>query len=184
MYYPDNFLPEYQFREQHRRRIHANAHLLISAAENYRPEQDPFFRKMIGLRELPQRLLEKLGQRPAGGAPPFSMNNFTLLERTADCKLAYGLMGKFWKAGYGLISIDDTTQFTHTRLPGTARLLLTYEVRQIDEQCSELITETRVYCPDAQSLRSFTPYWYLIRPISGVIRRRMLSAIDRSVTGG
>ncbi len=184
MHYSDKFLPEYQFREQHQRRICASADRLISEAEHYRPEQDPFFRKMIGLREWPQRLLQRFGQRPASGQPPFSLNNFTLLERTADYQLAYGLMGKFWQAGYGLTPIDDADYFSRVRLPATASLLLTYQARQIDEHFSELITETRVFCPDAASLRAFTPYWYLIRPVSGLIRRRMLSGIARNVTGG
>ena len=30
---------------------------------------------------------------------------------------------------------------------------------------------------DAAALRSFRPYWYLIRPVSGMIRRRMLRTI-------
>lgn len=182
MQYSDRWLPQYQFHEQHQRRIPASAERVISAAESYRPEQDPFFRKMIGLREWPQRLLEQLGRRPPSGQPPFSMDNFTLLERSDHCQLAYGLMGKFWETDYGLIPVEDNDFFTHTRQPGTSRLLLTFQARQIDSQVSELITETRVFCPDSASLKAFTPYWYLIRPVSGIIRRRMLSSIARNVT--
>jgi hypothetical protein len=40
-----------------------------------------------------------------------------------------------------------------------------------------LTTETRVYCPDRYSLLMFTPYWLAIRPVSGVLRRRMLRTI-------
>ena len=39
-----------------------------------------------------------------------------------------------------------------------------------------LTAETRVYCPDRYSLLRFTPYWLAIRPVSGLLRRRMLSA--------
>jgi hypothetical protein len=34
-----------------------------------------------------------------------------------------------------------------------------------------------VYCPDRYSLLMFTPYWLAIRPVSGVLRRRMLRTI-------
>lgn len=184
MHYSDQFLPQYQFREQHQRQIPATPQCVIIAAEHYRPEQDPFFRKMIQLREWPQRLLERTGCRPTSGHPPFSMDNFTLLERSHNFQLAYGLMGRFWEAGYGLTPVADIDFFTDTHLPGTARLLLTFQALPIDAQVSVLITETRVFCPDSASLKAFTPYWYLIRPVSGMIRRRMLSAIARNVTGG
>jgi hypothetical protein len=42
-----------------------------------------------------------------------------------------------------------------------------------------LVTETRVFCPDRASLLKFTPYWLLIRPVSGLIRRRILSSIKQ-----
>ena len=45
---------------------------------------------------------------------------------------------------------------------------------------TELTTETRVLCADAGARRRFLPYWYLIRPASGMIRRVMLREIRRS----
>jgi len=43
---------------------------------------------------------------------------------------------------------------------------------------TRLLTETRVHCVDAGARRRFTPYWWLIRPVSGLIRRRLLARID------
>jgi hypothetical protein len=40
-----------------------------------------------------------------------------------------------------------------------------------------LHTQTRVFCTDEASLRRFRPYWLLIRPVSGLIRRRLLARI-------
>ncbi|ABJ14701.1 hypothetical protein I5G24_21295 [Pseudomonas aeruginosa] len=42
-----------------------------------------------------------------------------------------------------------------------------------------LHTETRVFCPDRASRLRFTPYWLAIRPVSGLIRRRLLAGIER-----
>ncbi|SEA49031.1 hypothetical protein [Variovorax sp. YR216] len=39
------------------------------------------------------------------------------------------------------------------------------------------LTETRVQCVDRSALRHFTPYWWVIRPVSGLIRRRLLARI-------
>ena len=38
-------------------------------------------------------------------------------------------------------------------------------------------TRTRVWCGDAAAQRRFTAYWLLIRPASGLIRRRMLQRV-------
>ena len=52
-------------------------------------------------------------------------------------------------------------------------------MRKMNAVVRELTTQTRVHCLDADALRRFTSYWYLIRPVSGLIRRRMLKAIAR-----
>ena len=60
-----------------------------------------------------------------------------------------------------------------------ARLALNFSVAQTD-QGQTLTTQTRVFCPDDESLRRFRPYWLLIRPASGFIRRRLLQRIARA----
>ncbi|MCA4125719.1 hypothetical protein LDY98_05140, partial [Pseudomonas aeruginosa] len=46
-----------------------------------------------------------------------------------------------------------------------------------------LHTETRVFCPDRASRLRFTPYWVAIRPVSGLIRRRLLAGIGAEHPG-
>jgi hypothetical protein len=40
-----------------------------------------------------------------------------------------------------------------------------------------LVTHTRVHCPDEAQRRRFAPYWFAIRPVSGLIRQRLLRRI-------
>ncbi|EGH05146.1 hypothetical protein PSYAE_24927, partial [Pseudomonas amygdali pv. aesculi str. 0893_23] len=54
-------------------------------------------------------------------------------------------------------------------------------IHELGDGLTRLVTETRVQCLDAVALRQFRPYWYLIRPFSGLIRRRVLKAIQRKV---
>jgi hypothetical protein len=42
-----------------------------------------------------------------------------------------------------------------------------------------LTTETRVHVPDPVSLRKFRRYWRIVRPLSGLIRKRILEAAKR-----
>jgi len=169
----DSYLPLYQFSETHSCRIAADAAPILDAAGRYKPEDDLFFRAMIGLREMPARLL---GRR---GSKPFGMQNFTLLERT-DRALVYGLAGQFWRPDYGLRPITDGSAFREFQEPGVPRLALSFEVASQAGGAHRLTTETRVFCPDAVSRRKFRFYWLLIRPVSGLIRSRILASIRKT----
>ncbi|MNY57193.1 hypothetical protein D3C86_1933640 [compost metagenome] len=88
-----------------------------------------------------------------------------------------GLAGKFWQTDYGQARIADGPAFLAFDAPGAAKLVLSFVAEPLDDTHTRLVTETRVFCLDAEARRRFAPYWYLIRPVSGLIRRRMLVAI-------
>ena len=56
----DRYLPRYQFHEHHSRPLAATPARAMAAVQAYRPEQDPFFRCAIALRELPVRAFNQL----------------------------------------------------------------------------------------------------------------------------
>ncbi len=176
----DRYLPHWQFRERHVRLVDAPAAAVMAAARAYRPEEDAVFRRMIALREAPMRLASVLsgGRYPARGRT-FGMQDFVLLGEVPAREVAYGLVGRFWQASYGLVALEDGAGFLQRRETGEAKLLLDFRIEDCDGR-SRLVTETRVYCPDAASRRRLAPYWYLIRPVSGWLRRRMLAAIARA----
>lgn len=172
----DQYLPTFQFRERHSHMIAATPQRVMAAAQRYRPEQDVFFRRMIALREVPLRLLLRRNQPTP---PPFGLDRFTLLAAPTDHAIAYGLIGKFWQADYGLVRCPDSAAFRAFDAAGTPRLLLTFTAEHLPQGHTRLQTETRVHCPDRASLLRFAPYWYVIRPVSGLIRQRMLRHIGR-----
>lgn len=175
----DHYLPAFSFREVHSVRVFASPDAVIQAASEYQPDTDPFFRNMIGIRELPMRFSRMLGAKRTLLPAPFGMQNFTQLERSEGIELIYGLVGRFWQTGYGLVDIPDAAAFTAFNTPGTAKLAMSFTAHAINHRETELVTETRVFCPDRACLLKFAPYWYLIRPVSGLIRRRVLNAIKR-----
>jgi hypothetical protein len=179
----DKYLPEHSFRETHSRNVLADPEATIAAASGYRPDSDPFFRAAIAIRELPVRVLAALGGKRETAAPPFGLSNFTLLESRPGRELAYGLAGRFWRFDYGLVPIADGTTFRAFGAPGVAKLVLGISATRQGNGNTKLVTETRVFCPDRATYRSFAPYWYLIRPVSGMIRGRMLNSIQRASEG-
>jgi hypothetical protein len=178
----DRYVPKPDFRERHLLPVLAPPARLLAAAAAYRPEDDPFFRRMIGVREWPMRLGRSLLRREGEPPPPFGIDNFTLLERD-DTEIVYGLAGRFWAWDYGLLPVDDAAHFRALCEAGSAKLALNFAVEQASDGGAILSTETRIACVDQSARRAFTPYWYLIRPVSGLIRRRILGAIrDASET--
>lgn len=154
----DGYLPTYQFAERHQRQIAASAAQVMRA-----------------LQQLPTRLAARLGQHNAlAQRPPFGLHEFTLLACNSE-EIVWGLAGDFWRGDYGLRSVADAAAFTAlTQVP---RLVLSFSIRPLAADRVWLHTETRVCCPDRGSYYRFLPYWYLIRPVSGLLRQRALRAV-------
>lgn len=174
----DHYLPSFQFCEKHQLLTTAPAAALLDAALLPQVTDDPWMRRFVQLRELPDRLRGALGGRSGlQRRPAFGMHNFTLLGRNGDREIALGLLGKFWQADYGQTSIASADAFAAFAEPGMAKLVLNFSTDATCDGQTWLRTETRVYSNNQASLRRFTPYWWLIRPVSGLIRQRLLVRI-------
>lgn len=173
----NHYLPAYHFCEEHARDIAADPLTVIQAAANYRPEADPAFRHLIGLREVPMRLGHLLGRQQSASPPPFGLHRFVPLDSQDDNTLLYGLVGRFWRPDFGLVTMVDSQAYLDFAAPGVAKLALGFSASRQPNGTTRLTTQTRVFCPDLACRLKFAPYWYLIRPVSGLIRRRILGAI-------
>jgi len=169
---PEHFLPVH-FKECHARLIQAEPQFCLDAAAMFRAEDDPLIQFCLGLRDLPGRL--RRGQE----AHRFSMNSFTSLGREGERRLWLGLMGSFWRWDYGLLPHETTKAEFWKQDANACRLLLVFETERVAAHRTRLVTRTLVSCPQPELRRRMTPYWYGIRPVSGLIRRRMLSAIEK-----
>ena len=119
----DQPLPAYQFSERHSCRVAADPAMVLDAVAAYRPDNDRFFRFVIGLRELPMRLLAKADSAPER----FGLHNFPLLART-DEAIVYGLIGKFWRLNYGLTPVAGGEAFRSFSENCVAKLALGFSV--------------------------------------------------------
>jgi len=170
------YLPTYNYKEEHSLRIFGNTEEAMNEILNYQAHNDPFFKFAIALREFPHKIFKK----PEMLKPPFSLNNFTLLEKSST-QIAFGLVGQFWKSDYGQIEIRNREEFLEFKDVDYVKLVLYFNINKIDNNYCHLITETRVQCLGEKALSRFRPYWYFIRPVSGLIRRRILRQIQRNI---
>lgn len=177
----NHYMPISQFKERHEIFVDVPPSILLDVVTQPGVTADPWMRTFIQVREFPERLFSRLsGGGEIKNRPPFGLDNFILLGRDADREIAFGLLGKFWKPDYGLVAVHGPEEFHRFGELGVAKLVLNLSTQIMGDGRTRLATETRVFCNDRKSTMYFTPYWWLIRPISGLIRRRLLARIFRS----
>ena len=174
----DKFLPSYQFSERHQVTVRAAPGELLDIIQNFQPPKDRFGDTAMLLRQLPAKLMHLLAPSRAPRPSPVTRANFIPLARDGDREMVGGLVGKFWRPDFGLVAVKDASGFLLCNPPKTAKLVIGFVAEQSGE-VTLLATETRVYCPDRYSLIMFFPYWLIIRPVSGLLRRRFLGSVRR-----
>lgn len=170
----DRYVSDFQFSEVHQAEIYAPAADVLKEVMLFDPTHDAIIKTFIGIRELPLRYFPRL----TSAQRPMSFDRFCLLEQTPN-EVVYGLIGRFWQANYGLIDIEQGADFLAFQQSGVAKLGLNYRVVSDDQGRTTLITETRIFCPDRESMKKMKLYWYAIRLASGLIRRRMLAMVKK-----
>lgn len=172
------FLPQFQFHEKHRTVIHtAHPETILPLIAHFDVRQDPVIRRLMALRQIPQKLLRNTQSNAIGN---FGLHSFTLLK-SSPSELCYGLRGQFWRTDFGLENVPDANTFQTPAAPGSAKLLLRYQVTELAPGQHELSTETFVYCPDRSTRLRMTAYWLAIRAGSGWIRKRTLEAVKANI---
>ena len=172
------FLPQFQFHEKHRTVIHtAHPEQILPLIAHFDVRQDVVIRRLMFLRQLPQKFLRNQQANSIGN---FGLHSFTLSKNSAS-ELCYGLRGQFWRSDFGLEKVPDVSAFQTSVTPGSATLLLRYQVTELAPGQHELNTETFVYCPDRSTRLRMAAYWLIIRAGRGWIRRRTLKAVRLNI---
>jgi hypothetical protein len=177
----DDFLPDYDFHEVHRRQITAPPAAALTAAKAATPGEMPLLRVLFALRSGPPLLIRGRGLPSAKDrslAEQMIEFGFVPLVES-ERELVLGFVGQPWKLTGGsmprLRSADEWRSFDE---PGYVKAVMNFRATPSGAG-SVLETETRIKATDPASRRRFRPYWLLIRPGSGAIRRIWLSAAKR-----
>jgi hypothetical protein len=187
----DDVLPRFDVRERHRTVVHSTATAAYAAISTADLAASPLVRALLAVRALPAALISRRhGIGPRRTAPlaavtirTFEAHGFRVIGERPPHELLIGLEGRFWRLRGDLCSIPPTGFATPEPAPGTVRAACNFTVSELGEGRVALATETRVQCADEAARRRFLPYWYLIRPASGLIRRLMLREIRRTAEG-
>lgn len=156
-------LPVYHHRERHSIRVAASPERALAAARETRLEDVPLVRALVRLR----------GLRAAPAGPVWEALRADGFRQLGADTLV--LVGKPWILGGRRIAVDDFVAFTE---PGWAKMAVDLRAEPNGDG-ARLTTETRVLLTDRASRRRFAAYWLVVRPFSGLIRRRWLRAARR-----
>ncbi len=155
----DAALPRWHHRERHSVAVAATPERAIAAFQ------------AVGLAELPlvRTLFRLRGLRGSSTGSIFDSMTRGGFSRFGDDVLV--LVGKPWQP---LGSRRPDANFATFAEPGYAKLAM--DVTAADGRLS---TETRIFLTDVRARRRFRVYWLVVRPFSGLIRRRWLHAAKR-----
>ncbi len=133
-------------------------------------------------------ILLLLAARGMTGNGPLTLRGFTrfgfvILDESPGTEVVLGVTGRFWRPGGGIRRVDRA-EFADFSGPGLMKAVWNFHVEPVGPDSSVVSTETRIIATDIRALRSFRPYWLLVRPFSGLIRRRMLALIRADAEGG
>ena len=174
----DEFIPVWQFRERHARRIAAPPARVFEAIKNVRANEILFFKTLTWIRRGGRRTSESILN--AGDSAPLlevaTKNGFIYLAEDAPRELVVGTMVI---APPGLDCALTPQTFKTTLAPGFALAVMNFLVTPDGQGNSLVSTETRVFANDASARRRFARYWRFIYPGSALIRRMWLRAVAR-----
>jgi hypothetical protein len=185
-------MPSWDVRERHHVRVAASPEATYAALHTTDLASSPLARALLMLRALPGALRQgaagvaalRASERRPVTLADVEARGFRLLEERPPHELVIGLEGQFWRPTGNICTPAPDAFRERGPTPGTARAAWDFTVRAAADGTTALATETRVQCADAATRRRFLPYWYLIRPGSGLIRLAMLRAVRDAAEAG
>lgn len=163
----DKYLARYSYKEYHEIRVSSTPEQAYTAARNLDFSKSKTIKLLFGLRGLP------VGDMTLDG---FCANvNFTLLEEIPPREFIIG----FW-ADFSVEKITDRELFAADIPSKRVKVVWNFQCDPVEKGSTMVSTETRVYCTTVMARLTFGLYWMLIRPFSGLIRKKMLLIVKQN----
>jgi hypothetical protein len=165
----DTYMPAFTYTEYHDIVVAASPGKAYRAARFLDFSTSRTIRVLFKLRGLPTDSMTIEGFTERVG--------FTMLEEHPGNEFVIG----FW-ARHGIERIPSPEAFIHG---GAMRLKAAwnFSVEPLVTGKARVSTETRVLCMTKPALVTFSLYWAVVRPFSGLIRKKMLHLIKLKAEG-
>ncbi|MFC2013527.1 hypothetical protein ACFLU8_01385 [Chloroflexota bacterium] len=184
----DDFLPTYDFTEVHSIPIKASPEVVFRAIKELTlAEISSIVRLLFFIRSLPEKAVGRNGLAMNIREPLLSNMlkiGFLTLAEQPPHEFVFGIIvpgniGRFWHKASSLdISLTDIHGFLAFNHPDYVCVVVNFLVEDADEAGFITVrTESRSRALSSKARKNFTPYWRIIRPFGGLIRRLWLQGI-------
>jgi len=170
------YLPQSQFGEFHSTVVRASPDEVFRAIRSVTADEIRFFRVLTWIRSprLPGKASPEDILAPDWQAPILDValrGGFVLLGQIPE-EMVIGTV-----VCCGPSPVETAEDFLALTGPGYARAAMNFRVESAGAGTSRVITETRVFGTDRESVRVFARYWRAIFPGSAILRLTWLRAI-------
>ena len=160
----DKYLPQYTFNESHEIVVNSPIENVYHIAKDFDLSKSKIIEFLFKIRGLPtkrlnlQNFIEDIG--------------FTNLEE----KYPYESLIGFW-ARVKIVKIPSYEDFSNNSISPWLKVVWNFQFEKLEKDKTKVSTETRVLCVAPITKFTFGLYWTIIKPFSGLIRRKMLKII-------
>jgi hypothetical protein len=168
----DRFMPVYDVRGRHHKRVAAPAEVTLEAARELDLLQSPVVRLIIRAREVVLGATTDERPRPRGLLAEVQSLGWGVLAETPDREIVVGAVTQPWKANVVFRALPPG-EFTAFDEPGYVKIAWTLRAEPIGAHESLFSTETRVVSTDSGARARFRWYWSFFSP--GMVLIRWLS---------
>lgn len=160
----DKYLPEYTFNEYHYIEVNRSVADVYNSAKDFDMSQSKLINVLFKIRGLPSKRMNLQGF--------ISDIGFTNIEERFPTENLIG----FW-ARTKIEPISGYRDFIENTISARVKVVWNFRFEEINGGQTKLSTKTRIWCVTPLSKITFGLYWRIIKPFSGVIRKRMLQII-------
>ena len=160
----NKYLPHYTFNEYHEIEVNAPIANVYKVAEDFDLSKSKTISWLFKIRGLPTKRLNLQNFIKDVG--------FTNLESNAPFENLIG----FW-ATTKIVPISGHKDFTSNSISPAIKSVWNFQFEELENNKTRVSTETRVLCVARLTKITFPIYWSIIKPFSGLTRKKMLKII-------
>lgn len=160
----DKYLPQYTFAEYHETMVNCPIQNVYDVARDFDLSQSKSIKFLFRLRGLATERMNLQGF--------IADMDFTNLEENPPYE---NLMG-FWLRPR-IEKIPSYEDFINVSISSWVKCVWNFRFEAIEENKTKVSTETRILCVVPITKITFGLYWTLIKPFSGLTRKKMLKII-------
>ena len=162
----EKYLPEYTFKEIHEIVVNNSIEDVYKVAKDFDLSKSKLVKILFKIRGLPTKRMNLQGF--------VSDMGFSNIEEKPPME---NLMG-FW-ARTKIEPIISHKDFIDNTISARIKVVWNFSFVRLNSSQTKVSTETRVLCVSLITKITFGLYWFIIKPFSGIIRKKMLNIIKQ-----